>query len=544
MTARRARLRQIVETLSRHGLGFVLGATGLESRLPGHDRHLPSQAERVRLALEELGPTFMKLGQIASTRPDILSPPYVAELSRLQDAAPPIDGAVVARLIETELGAPPRQLFDAFDDVPIAAASIGQAHAAVLGGVDVVVKVRRPGIVEDVRQDLDILRDLAVLVTRGWERAQDYDVVGIVEEFSETLRAELDYVREARNAERFARMFDADSDVHVPRVFWEATSSRVLTLERIRGIKISDVEALDAAGVDRSRLAVRATGALCTMIFEEGFFHADPHPGNIFVEPSGRLGIIDFGMVGEIDDRLRAQLVRLLLAITRRDPDRMTTAVLAVCGVSSIPDRDALRGELSSLVNRYARRSLGDIPIADVIPEILVILRMHRLHLPRELAVLLKTIVMADGLGKQLDPDFDLMAVLAPYTRRLIADDLSPIAVAKRLRAVLLDAVELGAEAPDYIRRALDVLERGGFDVHIRTSELEPLLAQVERIGNRVVAGTVAAALISGLGRLVTSDNVRLRTWERPLIAVGFAGLGALGAYLALPRRRRRPRWP
>ncbi len=536
MSARRERYRQVVEVLTRHGLGFLAGSGLRAVRLPH------SRPEHVRMALEELGPTFIKLGQIASTRGDVLPPEYVAELVRLQDAAPPVPVAEIRAVIEEELGQTPEELFATFDDEPLASASIGQAHAATVPEAAVVVKVRRPGAVEQVELDLEILHNLAGLAGRTWDLARDYDVVGLAEEFSATLRAELDYLREARNVERFAEAFADDERVHIPRVLWDGTTSRVLTLERVEGIKVSDLDALDRAGIDRRLLAVRATSILCTMIFEEGFFHADPHPGNFFIEPGGRIGIIDFGMVGRVDEELREHLVHLVMAISRRDARRTTTALLALCGDPSIADRAALTASLDRLVLGYVGLPLAQVPVAALIPDVLGLLRAHHLHLPRQMSLLLKTLVMADGLGKQLDPDFDFMSVLGPYGRRFVAHGFSPRSLARRLASVLRDALELGADAPDLVRRAMDVLERGGFDVHIRAAEIEPLLDQVERIGNRLVAGALAAALISGVGKIVSGDPARFRSWERPFLAVGFSTLGALGAYLAATSHRRGPR--
>lgn len=537
MSGRRSRYREIVETITRYGWGFVLGAVGPGLRSPfgsgGADgsRHM-TQPERVRAMVEELGPTFVKLGQILSTRADLLPPAYVAELAKLQDAATPVPFDAVRETIRDELGQGPEQAFSAFDDLPLASASIGQAHAAEIDHVEVVVKVRRPGAVESVTQDLEILRELAEIASRTWAPAREYDVVGLVEEFSETMRAELDYVKEARHAERFAEQLAGDPRIHIPRVFWERTTSRVLTLERVRGIKVNDVAALDAAGIDRKDLAVRSATLLCTMIFEDGFFHADPHPGNLFVEADGRIGLIDFGMVGVIDDGLREKLVRALVAVTRKDADRLTRALLDICGQTHPRDRDALRSSLDGLIRRYAARPLAEIPTAELIAGVIAILRTHHLRLPREMALLLKVLVMVDGLGRQLDAEFDLWGVLTPFIRRLVVESFAPDAVARRLKAILTDALQFGADAPDYLRRALAILEQGGFDVHVRTEELRPLLTQVERIGNRLVAGTIAAALIGGVGRVVAADSRQYRSWEEPLVRTGFAALGALGAYL------------
>jgi ubiquinone biosynthesis protein len=482
MSGRRSRYREIVETITRYGWGFVLGAVGPGLRSPfgggGADgpRHM-TQPERVRAMVEELGPTFVKLGQILSTRADLLPPAYVAELAKLQDAATPVALDAVRETIRDELGQGPEQAFSVFDDVPLASASIGQAHAAEIDHVEVVVKVRRPGAVESVTQDLEILRELAEIASRTWAPAREYDVVGLVEEFSETMRAELDYLQEARHAERFAEL-------------------------------------------------------LCTILFEDGFFHADPHPGNLFVEADGRIGLIDFGMVGVLDDGLREKLVRALVAVTRKDPDRLTRALLDICGQTHPRGRDALRSSLDGLIRRYAARPLAEIPAAELIAEVIDILRTHHLRLPRGMALLLKVLVMVDGLGRQLDAEFDLWGVLAPFIRRLVVESFAPDAVARRLRAILTDALQLGADAPDYLRRALAILEQGGFDVHVRTEELRPLLMQVERIGNRLVAGTIVAALIGGVGRVVAADSRQYRSWEEPLVRTGFAALGALGAYL------------
>ncbi|MGW9345942.1 ABC1 kinase family protein, partial [Streptomyces albidoflavus] len=306
MRANLGRYQEIADTLARHGLGFLAGATGVGRWIPAgrrdDGRRLTSPthtvAVRVRLALEELGPTFVKLGQLLSTRPDLLPPAYIIELSKLQDAAPPVPAEDIREAIERELGAGPEGVFATFDSEPLASASIGQVHAATLqDGASVVVKVRRPDAVRQVHEDLEILNNLADRAARVWEPARTYDVRGIVQEFSRTLRRELDYLREGENADRFAAHFDGQPDVLIPRVFWDRTTSRVLTLERMTGIKINDLAALDAAGIDRAVLAQTGADIMLRMIFEHRFFHADPHPGNLFVQPDGSIALIDFGMV-------------------------------------------------------------------------------------------------------------------------------------------------------------------------------------------------------------------------------------------------------
>ncbi len=287
------RYLEIGSALRRHGLGFLVGLLGVDRMVPrgrgaatdAARRASAASPEHLRTALEELGPTFIKLGQLLSTRSDLLPPAFVAELAKLQDAAPPVPVDLIRDVIRSELGAEPEEVFASFEDRPLASASIGQAHTATLtDGTPVVVKVRRPGAVAQVQADLEILQNLATRAARAWEFARDFDAVGLVDEFAETIRAELDYLEEGRNAERFARDFEDDASVVIPRVYWEHTTSRVLTLERMGGMNVGDAAALDEAGVDRDLVARRGADIVLKMIFEDRFFHADLHPGNLFIQ--------------------------------------------------------------------------------------------------------------------------------------------------------------------------------------------------------------------------------------------------------------------
>jgi len=555
MSNRRDRRREIAEVLSRHGLGYLVGVVGLDRWVPfhhglfGHERREApyTRPDHVRLALEQLGPTFVKLGQILSTRPDLLPPAYQAELVKLQDAAPPVPADVIREVVAQEFGTDFGAIFATFDFQPLAAASIGQAHAATLpDGTDVVVKVRRPGAVEQVEQDLEILQNLADRASRHWHAAADYDLVGLAEEFARTLRSELDYLREGRNAERFASSFADDAGVHIPRVFWEATTSRVLTLERITGIKVNDLDALDAAGIDRRTLAERATRVTAEMVFGDGFFHADPHPGNFFIEPDGRIGIIDFGMVGVIDERLRDHLAMLLVGLTRQDPDEVAGALLALGIGHGTVDRGLLREDLAGLLARYSERALGEIALGPAIDDVAAIMRHHHLQVPRDMALLLKMVIMDEGMAARLDAEFRLGDVLAPYARDLVLHQLSPAALARRLGRAGIDAAKLGAELPEQLRRLLAALEGGGVEVRLRPDELESILLRAERLGNRLVAGVIAAAFIDALAELIAADPQRWRTRQGPLFAIGLGAAGTLAAYVAWSagRGRRHPTPP
>jgi ubiquinone biosynthesis protein len=274
-------------------------------------RKLPySKAERTYLMLEELGTTFIKLGQILSTRADLLPPDYIKQLSKLQSSLKQLPAETMKKVISDELGKPVEQVFASFDPVALGVASIGQVHAATLpDGTEVVVKIQKPGVQEQVAEDMDILRQSAVSASQTWEGADQYDLVGIVEETAETLMAEMDYMREGHSAEYFAGFFHEDPTIHIPRIFWESTTSRVLTMERIRGIPILDIASLDKAGLDRKSLAKRSADLWLKMVFESGMFHADPHPGNLFVESNGHLELIDFGMVTSVDEETKEHLV-------------------------------------------------------------------------------------------------------------------------------------------------------------------------------------------------------------------------------------------
>lgn len=541
------RYREVGRVLARHGLGFLIGELGLERWVPvayasaGRPLQHRSNAEHLRLALEELGPTFIKLGQLLSTRPDLLPLEYVTELSKLQADAPPVASAAVLGVIKSELGADAESLFAEFDETPLASASIGQAHAATLtNGTRVVVKVRRPGAVAQVHDDLEILENIATQASKRWRLAADYNVVGITEQFARTLRAELDYLQEGRNAERFAENFRTSRAIHIPKVFWDTTTSQVLTLERISGIKVDDLFALDEGGIDRSGVIARAVEAIAQMVFVDGFFHADPHPGNLFIEGDGRIGLIDFGMVGSITDEVRDQLAVLFVALSQNNPDRIGTALVKMSASSKPSNRQELRSDLAHFISLYEGRDLGELKIGSLITELLGILRRHRIQLRAEVVMLLRMLLMVEGMGVRLDPEFSLGNALRPYASRLAAEQFSPRALAKRAGRAGFDLAALGIELPERIRNLIDSIDSNGIEVHLRAAELDPLVGRIEKIGNRLVAGMVAAALISGIGQVAASDKTATGSWNRPLLGAGAGVVGALGAYLTLTAHRRR----
>ena len=528
------RSRQIAGALLTHGWRF----------LRNNEEHTVSTASQalantrpthLRLALEELGTTFIKLGQILSTRADLLPPDYLFELAKLQDSTSPVPFEAIQPTLAAELGQPVEKVFAEFDPVPLAAASIGQAHAAVLwDGTEVVVKVRRPGVVEQVNEDLEILKELATTASRYLEFADRYDLAGLVEEFSQTLRSELDYIREGHSAERFAENFASDRGIHVARVFWDFTTSRVLTLERIRGIKINDLEALDKQQTDRRWLAQCASNVVLKMVCEDGFFHADPHPGNFFIEKNGTIGLIDFGMVGVLDERTQELLADLLIAINHQDADRLVDVFLDLGVTRKRIDRALVRRDIERLLATYWGLPLGELRVTALLNDVFSVMRRHHLHLPSNLALLLKTVIMIEGLGVNLDPDFQLTKSLTPYTERLVLRQYSPRKWIRSFWGASLDLAKLGVELPQHLRRIIGAAEAGNLQIGMRPEGFDPVIDRLERIANRIVLGVIAAAFINGLAVLMSV--YKPPGWERwawIVFAFGFLCALMLGIYLA-----------
>ena len=541
---RRRRLRQVAAILSRHGAGYLLVRFGLEDLLPLHQGRLGhavrdavyTRPDHLRLALEELGTTAIKFGQILSTRADLLPPDYVDELAKLRDRVPPVPAAAIRQVIEQEFGRPVDAVFARFDDEPLATASIGQVHTArLVSGEEVAVKVQKPGVGEQVEVDLRLLLDAARMAQRRSSLGRDYDIVAIAEEFAWTLRGELDYEREGRNADTFRRQFAGNQDVVIPKIYWPQTTRRVLTMQRLSGVTIDDLEELDRLGIDRHDLAVRSANLVLTEVFGHGFFHADPHPGNFLVLEDGAIGALDFGMVGRIGNQAKLDLLELMGAVVDRDAERAVEAfeALGVAGVEA--RRDALTRDVAHLLDRYVGRPLAALQMEEVTAQVFTIMRRHRLRMPVDLVLLLKTLAMNEGVGRRLDPGFNAAAVAAPFVRRAMRQRLRPSAWEPELRRGLIDLARVGLELPGTLRRLARQLDRGELTVGLRPQGWDEPLHRLEAMVNRLAMSVLLAAFVVGSAVLMTVYHPGgQETWLGWFFALGLIAATVLGVWLLL----------
>lgn len=537
------RYRQIAQVLVRHGFGFVVEQLGLVNLLslprrlilrvpPAPPRRV---AERLRLALVELGPTFVKLGQLLSTRPDVLPADFIEELNKLQDTVPPFSSALAVATIEFELGRPIGQLFREFSMQPLAAASLGQVHAAVLHtGEQVVVKVQRPDIAGIIETDLGIVTDLAELAQERTIFGTHYDLVELANEFSTTLRDELNYLREGSHAERFRRNFAGNKMVHIPTVYWDYCTRRVLTSERLYGIKINNVAGLDAARMDRPRLARHSLQLIIEEVFEHGFFHADPHPGNFFALPGEVIGAVDFGQVSSLDHETTRQLLLLLLALIDRDSDGIVRALIRLHILSPLDVTPVLRREIQRFIDRYVDRPLSELSFRGMGDDVLYLMRRYRLHMPSPLALLLKTLIMAEGTGLQIDPELDVFSIARPYARRAILSQLSPRIIAQQLADHARDVTEATFALPGQLGGVLQRLDAGELVVKTREEELQRLAGALLGAANRLAVALVLSALIIALGLLALAVGIGQWSGPTPIILAVLGGLGVFVTGLAL----------
>lgn len=519
-----ARYRQIMAALARHGIGSVIG---------GDD---PSRARHIREACEELGTTFIKLGQLLSTRGDLLPEVYRSELRKLQDNVPPVSGAEISAAIQEELGAPPEEIFAFFDREAAASASIGQAHAARLSdGREVMVKVRKPDVERLVEMDLQILADEARTWTERLPALAPYDVPALVREFSDTLRNELDYRKEAANVQYFARLFEKQRGFALPEVIEEYSTERVIVLTRVQGSRPEETAGLTKRR--RSAAARRISQFVIEPALTQGVFYADPHGGNFLIREDGLVSVVDFGMVGRLTPEARRRVADVFVAIDRRDAERLTDRIIEIAAPAHPVDRAAIATELDRMLERYVGEELEHVRFGDAIGELLDLVRRHRMRLPGNYALLFKALVMTEGLLEVLDPNSNLSSLLEPLTDKLIYGQLSGDRWYDRARDSAIEAAELGIELPRRVDRVLGQVERGNVRVWTRVEDLDETIKRFEHVVERANATMLAAACIVALAIMMLFYHPQ--GWERWIgvifwIAVAAAIIHVIRTLLAL----------
>lgn len=508
-----SRVREVSAVLVRHGFGEVVGRLGIGSRpkdaVPGEARRSTvSVAERLRLVLEELGPSFVKLGQLASTRSDLLPPEMITELRKLQDSAPEISYEEVKKQIELSLGAPIEETFESFEEKPLAAASIAQVHRARLitadGIVDVVAKVQRPGIAKTISSDVEILHTLAALLERAIPETRVYSPIGLVQQFDQAITAELDFLSEAENARRFAQNFEGSAEVKFPLPYREASSKQVLTLEFLEGGKITDAPMRGHSGPKIARTAFRA---MIKQIYEDGFFHADPHPGNVLIGGTPEhpvVGFVDLGMVGRLSPRMRDLTIDVVTACLRRDHEGVADALYAIGTPTKKINMEAYRAEVGMLAEKYLGKQLKDIEMSAMIRDLVRGAVKFGIEIPTDFVMMGKSLMTIEGIGKELDPHFDVYEEAKPLFAELLKKRYSPERMGNELLRRLEKLGGAGYKVPQQVEEVLDDLRVGRLTIQTSDKRHSSALNTMSR---RIMAGAIAGAMIVGGSQLLSSGR-------------------------------------
>lgn len=534
------RYREIANVLAKHGFGYLLNQLGLAEFInfprPNYrekkDSPPASRARRLRLILEELGPTFIKLGQLLSTRSDLLPAEYVAELSKLQDEVPPFPFNNVRERVQMELGTSLENIFSSFEREPLAAASISQVHRAVLAtGEKVVVKVQRPGIKTVMEADLEILYDLARLADRRNPWRQNYSLVKMVEEFDRILHEELDFTVEGKHAETFRKNFAYDDDIRIPEVYWDYTTAKILTMEYIEGIKLSKPELMDKENLDKKAVARKLADALLRQIFVYGFFHADPHPGNIAALPDEKVVFMDFGIVGRLDNEIREKIINLVLGLIRRSSREVVRAIVSLGVVPGNIDFTALRRDIDRLRDKYYEIPLKDISVSESLGDIMQLAFKYNIRVPTEFTLMVKALITLEGITLKLDPQLSIVEVLEPLGKELLAQRYSPRAIRKIITENIPEYRDMLARLPRQLNQLLDLVAGGELKIKAENPRQDIIIRHLHKISNRialsvVTAGlTVSAALLAGKG---------LTLWGVPVEQIALFGGILAGLLLAV----------
>jgi ubiquinone biosynthesis protein len=530
------RYSQILSILFKYGFGDLLVRLKIDQYIEAGLQAISgkrttsveklNRPQRLRMAFEELGPTYIKLGQVLSTRPDLVPGDYLNELAKLQDEVPPFPFSEVKKIINAEFAALPEELFNALDENPLASASIGQVHRARLKDDEVVaVKFQRPGIRKVIEVDLEIMLHLATLAERHIKELALHRPVKIVEEFARTLEKEIDYCIEATNMERIARQFLDVPYIYIPMVFRDLTTSRVLTTELVEGIKISKIEDLEAAGLDKKRIAARGVELVLQQIFAQGFFHADPHPGNIFVLPDNVICLVDFGMMGIVDRRTREDFVELLDSVVHQHEVRATQVLLNLTDWDEQPNVRALEREVADYMGRHLYKPLKEMEIGKMLQELIELTTRFRLRIPPNIFLMVKALSAIEGVGRLLDPEFDLIAHATPFIKRVKLERFAPQRLSSDVFVMMSRLLQFLQQFPKDLMDLASIIRQQKLSLQLEHKGLETMLATQDQTSNRMSFAIIIAALIIGSALIVIS--------EIPPLFFGISLIGIIGYFVA-----------
>jgi ubiquinone biosynthesis protein len=533
------RYKEIAMAFARHGFGYILEEIGLSMPrgwLSRETNGTRTTGERIRLVLEDLGPAFIKLGQLASTRADLLPDYIIRELVKLQDQVPLFSAETARGILEQELGMPLHSILSRFEDTPLAAASIGQVHLGRLhSGEDVAIKIQRPGVDRIIRRDLEILRNLTAMAAKRWEWVERYQLPQMVEELGKSLINELDYTHEARNNERIALQFAGSKDVYIPKIYWEHTASRILTMEFVEGITLSRREELVQKGFDLKEAAQKLVDAMLQQIFIEGFFHADPHPGNLLMMKDGKVAFLDFGMVGHLNEDMKSPLASLIIALMRHNTDSMMRAINRLGLIDPDMDAQKLRNDLNRLREEYADVPFSQISLGQALNDLFSTAQKHRISLPSDIVMLGKALLTLEGVIENLDPELSIIKLAEPFGRKLVKERFSTRRIRGKLLGGAAELAETLVELPAQVRHLASVISKGKLKLEVTVPELEMLLRRLDQISNRLSFSIVLLAFsIIMVGLIIGSSLAHRSTllWNVPAIEIGFVVALLMVAFL------------
>jgi len=536
------RYRQVVGILTKYGFGEFFGQIrfweyiNIEKKLLHRERKLEnmSTAQRLRLALEELGPTFVKLGQMLSTRPDIVPQNIIVELEKLQNRVAPMPTEAAIQVVESELKKPISEICDSFDVIPLAAASLAQVHRAFIKGKEVVFKIQRPRITQVIDVDLDIMHSLAVLLERYLPSFYVINPVGLVREFSENIHRELDFRLEANSMRRFAHNFANTAWVHIPEVFPEhCCTQKVLIMEYVEGINISDIERLQREGYDLKLLARRGADISFRSALEHGFFHADPHPGNLLILPGNVFCLLDYGMMGRLSARYRERMGKLLYFMAENDEARTARALVSLIESNEVIDAETLEVDISVIIQEFSQTSLSEVRLGNVFLRLLQLLQRHNARFPTHLIWLFKSIATLEDVARRMDPEFELVQAARPYSRRLVLKDLNPVHQTRQAYLSIVDSLNFLKDLPYDAGIVLDQLKKGRVKIEFEHVGLEPLRKTLHQITHHIALSLLLSALLIASSVIVLSGVPPL-LGSIPVIGIVGFGLSAVLAVILI----------